>query len=109
MSDGEPHRPGGIEGRHGRGLNVDSNEFGDSDETADADNLTGSDIGLVVCSARSDDCTTFGDCGADGGDDNDLNDGENVVGSGELDGSESGLSGCESGSKDRVRLGSCDG
>ena len=64
---------------------------------------------LVVRNARSDNCTTFGDCGADGGDDNDLNGGENIVCSGELGGSESGFGVCEGESRDRVRLGICDG
>ena len=102
-SEGESHGPRGIGGWHGRGPNVDRNEFGDSDETADAGNLTESDIGLIVRNAHSDDCMMFGDGGANGGNDNDLNDDENVVGS------ESGFSVCEDGSGDCVRLGICNG
>lgn len=74
---------------------VDENEVGDSDEVADAGNLMGSDIGLVVCNAHSNDCTMFGDCGADGGDRSNFRDGENIVGSGELEGDMSGLGVCE--------------
>ena len=81
----------------------------DSDGTTDVNKLAWSKRGLAVGDARSDDCTGFGDCGGDGGDESDFRDGKDVVGSSKLEGCKGGLGVCGSESEGRTRLGSCAG
>ena len=92
MSEGETHKPGGAGGWYGRGPgDVDENEFVDSDETTDIDELVGPENGLAVGNASSGDCAKLGGCGNDGGNENGFIDGESVAEQGELEGCKSGL------------------
>ena len=79
-----------------------SSESADSDGTTNVNELAWSKRGLAVGDARSSDCTGFGDCGGDGGDESDFRDGKNIVGSSELEGCKGGLGVCESESEDRT-------
>ena len=54
---------------------IEGSEFDDSDETTDADGVTGSESRLAIGNIRSDDCTRLRDCGEGNGDENDFNDG----------------------------------
>ena len=90
-------------------MGTQSSESEDSDGTANVDELAWSKRGLAVGDARSGDCTGFGDCGGDGGDESDFDDGEDIVSSGELEGCQGGLGVCGSESEGRTRLGSCAG
>ena len=64
MSEGETHKPGEAGGWYGRGPgDVDENEFVDSDETTDIDELVGPENGLAVSNALSGDCAKLGGVG----------------------------------------------